>query len=337
MLQPQRSDIEPIASFDEERFGRWLQTGVLAYFLKQKGRMAFRPLQSWIGLAPDLVEDLVVIYELLEITEKAAFRAGLALALANTAYDPENVAALESLLNLASAVQAWEVLSIITDKHRLNWLTNTVEDDELLDASIRSIVGLAVNAGPTAQTANTVKALIELAGAEAFPPEYAEPVLIALCRLRPQQGWSNLQILRPKLDVLLAKSDDDVVEVARAAGRRRLVNSMRAVIGRDAFVKTLRAARENDATPDSDWWMSTAIAVGAPHRWTGASAEIPRDQHSERLWLTSREDRVQISAQLNSTRTADVGSRTQRAYSRSFPREGPLMFMHTTEDPSDGR
>lgn len=325
MTRPQRKDVASLTLYDEERFGRWLHTGFNAYYLEGKGRMAFMPLQSFIGLEPDLVEDIANLYQLLEITEQAAFRAGLAIALARTEFHLEKIPVLEALLSLGSTIGAWEILPVITDKQRINWISRDLPDDDLFDVSLRTIVSLAVNAGPTAQTTSATNALLEFARSRAFPQDYAEPVLVALCRLRPQQAWSNVVALRNALYPMLRRAEDDAEEDARATTRQRLVSAMYSVLGQKNFVKAMKAAASGGANSDRDWWLATAISVGEPQIWDGAkAARAPAS--SGPIYLTANEDRIPAKA-LPRNPLPVSASGLEKVYRRLFPSGGGLAMQ----------
>ncbi|MEW5728812.1 MAG: hypothetical protein AB1918_13380, partial [Pseudomonadota bacterium] len=82
MLKPQQADIAPISRYDDLQFGNWLRVSLEGYYAEKKGRMAFRPMHSFVGRDYSLAADLAAIYDALDITSQAAFRGGVAICLA---------------------------------------------------------------------------------------------------------------------------------------------------------------------------------------------------------------------------------------------------------------
>lgn len=261
MAQPTRQDVATLASYDEEKFTRWLLSGFYGYLLEDgKGRHAFGRLRTFIGLEPDLVQDLVNLYRLLEPTEQITFRAGLVMALARTPLTEPTIVVIETMLNLASEIGATEILPVISEKHRFNWIVAEVDDEELLDATLRCVVSLTTNAGPTSQAQTNFSLLTDFAEAEALPPEYAEPVLIAMCRVRPEDAWRNFLILRDHLDRELAPPSEEVDDQRRAKLRRGLVNRMFQTVGGANFRRMLIDAIGGTSSYEREWWLTTALA-----------------------------------------------------------------------------
>jgi hypothetical protein len=285
MLTPDRNDVAPLTAYTEDRFGRWLINGLRD--LPVQGRLAFRPMHTFVKVQFDIVEDLVAIFEQLQGQERSAFQAGVAIALAHADYSPGGLAVIENLLNLSVEVGAWEALDVISEQHRLNWLRRDAKDAELFGATIRATIRLARRAGVTRHTRRVAEMLERLARTKAFPPAYAEATLIALCRLRPKRAWASLGLLRPKLDPMLDFLEDDGVsrdpqrdaeEARRAPSRKRLVQSMENALGDEPFQKLLLKAWASGANPDRDWWMSAACMLALRVEETPASREAGHAQ-----------------------------------------------------------
>jgi len=264
MIKPTRADVASLASFDEAHFARWLHDGLNGYFLQAGlGRDAFPTMQPFIGQEADVVQDIAEIYRLLEVTEAGAFRAGLAQALSLTPLEDANIVVIEAMLNLASQIGASDVLSVISEKHRLNWLVEKVADEELFDATLRCVCSLSLNSGPNPTSDMTYGLLLDFIWADAFPSEYAEPVYVAMCRLRPEEAWSHLQAVRDHLDPHYAPLEDDTDDPAahqeRAKLRTRIVDRTYQTIARENFHRMIDVALDEPGNYDQDWYLMTAI------------------------------------------------------------------------------
>lgn len=317
---PTRKDIEAFAQHDERYFGNWLQRSLAQYFHHKKHRHAFKPLQSFIGQGQGIVGEVAAIYRLMNDHQQGAFRWGLALAYSHTDDLPENIPVLETLLQLALGIAAWEAVHAIADKQRVRWLVDECRDDELFDAAVRTLEGLA-RAGSAEHGERLADALHSFIGHPDFPAAYAEPVLIALCRVDPDHSFAHLVALRRHLDPELGKTEDDSLNDARAPIRRRLVESMSVTMGQRPFQRLLNDALETRLTVDRDWWFETACLVGAPPDYTLPARDLGRQRPLRSVGLPKIES--------TAAEAGDIGA----TYLRNFP----SGRSPTTDDTGGGR
>ena len=261
MIKPTRDDVAVLAGYDEERFARWLLQGLHGYLDKPgEGRHAFGPMKTFIGIEPDLVQDIVNLYKLLTASEQIRFRAGLATALARTTISSQNLPILEHLLNLATEVGAAEILPILSDKHRMAWLTKASNDEDLFATTLHCAEILTTNAGDTLQAAANLSILRDFAASN-LPTEYAEPLFLSMCRVRPLEAWLNFLDLRRYLDDEFGPVEDKEADKLRATWRKGLIDRAYDIMGDHAFRQMLADAVA--ATPTDyrrEWWVMTALA-----------------------------------------------------------------------------
>jgi hypothetical protein len=265
MIKPGRQDVLPIAGYTDREFGEWLDTGFYAFFLENKGRFAFRPMHTFIGVDFDLVEDLVAIYDQLEIAEKKCFRGGIAIAIAKTQTRSDTMVILDALLNLAGATSADAVLDVMVAKLRSEWLSNSEFAGALFDVTLRTVAKLATYAGETSLTRVSIDALVLLTKSIAFPSAYAEAVFVILCELRPEQLYANLLLLRPHLDPELETVEtDDREEQSRDTIRRRIIGKVVDLVSTDVFLLSLNPRLKIVDSSGRDWWSDTILSPQDP-------------------------------------------------------------------------
>jgi len=264
MLKPKREHVLVIANYTDQEFGRWLHSGFHAYFLEKKGRFAFRPMHTFIGIDFDLIQDLVAIFDQLEISERSSFRGGIAIALAKTELNSDTLMILDALLNLAAVTEADDVLDVLVDKLRSAWLSNSQFGEGLFGLTLRTILALAKNAGPTSLTQHSVDCLIQLAKSVKFSRAYAEALLVQLCRLRPNHLHANLALLRPHLDPELETTDVAADEEHRDAIRRRIIEHVLDFVSVDDFARSLDPSLRREDPVGRDWWVDTILSPQKP-------------------------------------------------------------------------
>lgn len=267
MLTPQKEDVAEIAGYSDIRFGTWLKVGLDAFYLENKGRHAFPPMHPFIGRDYSLAADLAAIYVVLDSSAQAAYRGGIAISFAEASL--ESYQAIATLLDLAVATRAREILPVILDRLRRDWSDTHILDDATVDHILRTVASLGINAGPTSLTQYSIDCLVQIIQSRAFPPRYAEVSLTQLCRLRPSQIAANLALTRPYLEPLLTYVEDETEDDKRESRRKRIVEKVLQTAGINNVLPTLDPSLSNLDQQGRDWWSETLLSCLEPRLENG--------------------------------------------------------------------
>ena len=190
--QPVRFDAN---TADAESIRLWLQASMDSYFEQNMGRLAFRPLEHYVGVRDDLAEDLRAIYQDVEPRAQAHWRTAIRDLLAMQGRDLSKLEATRALIDFAALVRAHEVLDVLP-------ALVSCDPESLLDPIVETAVALAN------QTDRARDCLQRLHTSPSFSEDYAGIVLVALCHVDPDGWLRHAENLARAMNVLASRLED---------------------------------------------------------------------------------------------------------------------------------
>ena len=168
---------------DTRQIAQWLEIGLDGYIKDDMGRWAFRPLERYIGVRDDLVDDLCAIYDSLTASAQARWRSAICNVLAIHGRDISKRKMTRVLITFAVLVRSSEVLDVLPG------ILPSSEDDDLLDQAVGAAVALA------GQTEASRRCLERIRTSPAFTSHYAGLILVALCHADPDNWLRHVEDL----------------------------------------------------------------------------------------------------------------------------------------------
>ena len=186
-FDPSRADTEEVC--------QWLQAGLDGYLKADVGRWAFYPLESYIGVREDLADDIQAIYDTLIPDAQGRWRSAIRNLLAMHGQDPSKKESTGVLVDLAALIRAYEVLDV---------LPNLLPCDEsLFHQVLRTAIALA-------RQVDAARSCLEyIRTTPSFPAAYAGHVLIALCRVAPDDWLTHVRASARQMRALASRLPED--------------------------------------------------------------------------------------------------------------------------------
>ena len=182
---------------DTRQIARWLETALDGYIKDDLGRWAFRPLERYIGVRDDLVDDLRAIYDSLAASAQARWRDAIRDILAIHGRDISKRKTTRVLITLATLIRSQEVLDVLPG------ILSGSQDDDLLDLTVEAATSLA------SQTETSRRCLERIRTSPAFTSHYAGLVLVALCHADPDNWLNHVKELGVAMGKLASRLDPD--------------------------------------------------------------------------------------------------------------------------------
>ena len=182
---------------DTREIARWLETALDGYIKDDMGRWAFRPLERYIGVRDDLVDDLRAIYDSLTASAQGRWRDAIRDMLAIHGRDISKRKTTRVLLTFATVIRSHEVLDVLPS------ILSGSQDDDLLDITVEAATSLA------SQTEASRRCLDRIRTSPAFTSHYAGLILVALCHADPDNWLHHVKELGVAMGKLASRLDPD--------------------------------------------------------------------------------------------------------------------------------
>ena len=182
---------------DTREIARWLETALDGYIKDDMGRWAFRPLERYIGVRDDLVDDLRAIFDSLTAPAQGRWRDAIRDILAIHGRDISKRKTTRVLITLATLIRSQEVLDVLPG------ILSGSQDDDLLDLTVEAATSLA------SQTEASRRCLERIRTSPAFTSHYAGLVLVALCHADPDNWLNHVKELGVAMGKLARRLDPD--------------------------------------------------------------------------------------------------------------------------------
>lgn len=180
---------------DTEEVCQWLQAGLDGYLGADVGRWAFCPLERYIGVGEDLADDIQAIYDTLIPDAQGRWRSAIRNLIAMHGQDPSKRESTGVLVDLAALIRAYEVLDV---------LPNLLPCEELL---FHQVLRTAISLARQVDAAHSCLEYIRTT--PSFPAAYAGHVLIALCRVTPDDWLTHVRGSAPQMRALANRLPED--------------------------------------------------------------------------------------------------------------------------------
>ena len=203
---------------DTEEVCQWLQAGLDGYLKADVGRWAFYPLERYIGVREDLADDIQAIYDTLIPDAQGRWRSAIRNLLAMHGQDPSKKEATGVLVDLAELIHAYEVLEV---------LPNLLPCDEsLFHQVLRTAIALA-------RQVDAARSCLEyIRTTPSFPAAYAGHILIALCRVAPDDWVTHVRASARQMEVLASQLTEDSTALRYyASAVLETISVSRAIVG----------------------------------------------------------------------------------------------------------
>ena len=237
----------------------WMQVGLDGIIEEDVGRWAFRPLEHYIGIRDDLVDDLRAIYQDLGPDAQGRWRSAIRDPLAMLGRDLSKGDATRVLIDLVALVRARDVLDVLPK-------LMAGAGAPLLDQVVRTAVALV---SPT----DVARACIErIRTSPSFSPDYPGLVLVALCYSDPDGWQDHAENLVQPMSVLASRLGDESTALRLYACGILDAIGLSRVVGAD--LKRLTGSAEL-SWPRTEW-------LGGPNsllRYDADSESGPRILH----------------------------------------------------------
>ncbi len=232
----------------------WLH-GALVGYLKDKDRSAFAPFEGFIGLDDFLGADINQIYRSVPAKYQGAWRLAVSDLIAELPATQENAEALDVLLDVVRMLPAYEIFSRAANRLRSQQFASLkgYGGQTLFERTLRMAIDLC------AETMEIRDLLLDLARSKSFDPNYAGLTFIALSRSDPDRWTDYLDLLRPRLALLIQR------EGLSQRARSRLAAQLLAAVGLGRILEKLGSLRKgSDSRPEkesasSDDWLLGAL------------------------------------------------------------------------------
>lgn len=199
-MKPNSVHVKKLEEFDANGFAGWLQSGFIDINNDSKRATAFAPLHYFVLQGDDLFIELRDIFDVLSGSAQKNMQLGIAIALSNTPPRPQSINTVRSLLHLAGALNATEVLPIVVQMIG-NGFFGMKEHDagrEFFALTLDIVSGMT----PSLNIGNTLRRLV---GSSFFYSDYAPRAFIALCKAEPEVFYEHLELLRGDFERLHVK------------------------------------------------------------------------------------------------------------------------------------
>ncbi|MEA3052347.1 MAG: hypothetical protein QOG72_1250 [Sphingomonadales bacterium] len=231
----------------------WLQDALAAYF-PTRDAGAFAPFEASIGRGYFLADDLRVIYAGVPADNGRAWRGAMADLVAELPASAANVDALDTLIDWARFIAAYEVLARVGNRIRSDSFAGLQlkNGETLLERSLRMAIELA------AETTDLRDFFIEAVQSRFFPIHLSLQTLAALCRSEPDHWIAHLGMMRPFIAQMLRHH-----RPGREGLRRQTQELVDAIGLRRALegIHKLRRAPSRADDADYDEWLASALLL----------------------------------------------------------------------------
>ena len=182
---------------DTRQIAQWLEIALDSYIRDDMGRWAFRPLERYIGVRDDLVDDLCAIYDSLTAPAQGRWRGAIRDMLAIHGSDISKRKTIRVLIAFATLIRSPEVLDVLPG------ILSGSQDDDLLDLTVEAATSLA------SQTEASRICLERIRTSPTFTSHYAGLVLVALCHADPDNWLHHVEELGVAMGKLASRLDPD--------------------------------------------------------------------------------------------------------------------------------
>ncbi len=182
---------------DTRQIAQWLEIALDSYIRDDMGRWAFRPLERYIGVRDDLVDDLCAIYDSLTAPAQGRWRGAIRDMLAIHGSDISKRKTIRVLIAFATLIRSPEVLDVLPG------ILSGLQDDDLLDLTVEAATALA------SQTEASRICLERIRTSPTFTSHYAGLILVALCHADPDNWLRHVKELGVAMGKLASRLDPD--------------------------------------------------------------------------------------------------------------------------------
>ena len=182
---------------DTRQIAQWLEIALDSYFRDDMGRWAFRPLERYIGMRDDLVDDLCAIYDSLTAPAQGRWRGAIRDMVAIHGRDVSKRKTTRVLITFATLIRSHEVLDVLPG------ILSGSQDDDLLDLAVEAATSLA------SQTEASRRCLERIRTAPTFTSHYAGLILVALCHADPDNWPRHVKELGVPIRKLASRLSPD--------------------------------------------------------------------------------------------------------------------------------
>lgn len=182
---------------DTRQIAQWLEIALDSYIRDDMGRWAFRPLERYIGVREDLVDDLCAIYDSLTAPAQGRWRGAIRDMLAIHGRDISKRKTTRVLITFATLIRSHEVLDVLPG------ILSGSQDDDPLDFAVEAATSLA------SQTEASRRCLERIRTAPTFTSHYAGLILVALCHADPDNWLRHVKELGVPIRKLASRLSPD--------------------------------------------------------------------------------------------------------------------------------
>lgn len=267
-----RHVLGPLANADKPAVKTWLGDGLRAFFLglPTESPSAFEPLSRFILRSPvDLADDLKDVYDLVPLARQGIWRQAVTDLLAELPTLQEHVPVFETLLSLARAMPAYEVLPVLPTRAG-NGQFGTLRTEEDVPLSDRIFIAALDLTARTQEAATCLRLLIDRT--PDFNRAYSPLALTSLCRADPDHWFEHLVLLGTWIQEQHTNHPSELAEEDLSF----LAADLIAIVGVDRITKRFH---ELNQTPPNDWFAKGLFFL--------PGHVLDRDIYTEEVWEKS--------------------------------------------------